>query len=76
MFETIRSLLASQLDIDEEIITRDTDIIEDLGADSLDLAELMSMLEDEYGFVVDDEDVHDIHTVEDVERYVADHVDN
>lgn len=74
MFETIRSILAEQLDIDKESITRDTDIIEDLGADSLDLAELMSMLEDEYDFVVDDEDVHDIHTVEDVERYVADHI--
>jgi len=73
MFENIRSILASQLDIDEESITRDTDIIDDLGADSLDLAELMTMLEEEYGFIVTDEDVHDIRTVGDVEEYVEKH---
>jgi len=73
MFETIRSILASQLDIDEDQITRETDIIDDLGADSLDLAELMTMLEEEYGFVVTEEEVHNLRTVGDVEAYVAEH---
>ena len=40
---------------------------------SLDLAELMSMLEEEYGFLVTDEDVHSLRTVEDVEEYVREH---
>jgi len=73
MFETIRSILASQLDIEEETITRDTDIIDDLGADSLDLAELMTMLEEEYGFIITDDDVHELRTVGDVEEYVIAH---
>ncbi len=70
MFETVREILATQLDIDEDLITEDTDLFDDLGADSLDLVDLVTSIEDEYGFVATDEDVHDIRTVRQVVEYI------
>ena len=48
MFETVRDYLAQQLEVDPALITPDTDIIDDLEADSLDLVELIMTLEDHY----------------------------
>ena len=55
MFETIRDFLAAELNIDASTITPDTDLSRDLGADSLDLYELVMAFEDEYDIVVADE---------------------
>ena len=49
MFETIRNVLAKQFELDPETITRDTNLIDDIGADSLDVVELIMALEDEFG---------------------------
>lgn len=65
-FEKVRRLLARQLEIDEDLITPDTNVIDDLGADSLDVVELIMAMEDEYGIVVADEGVSDLHTVQDI----------
>ena len=69
-FEKVRDLLASQLEISSDLIREDTDILEDLGADSLDLVELLTSLEDEFGIEVPDEDVEKFHTVGDVVRFI------
>ena len=69
-FEKIRDALANQLEIDSATITAETDIIDDLGADSLDVVELMMFIEDEYGLVIPDEALHSFHTVGDVVAYV------
>ena len=66
MFETVRKVLAEQLEVDESIITPETDIINDLGADSLDVVELMMALEDEYGITLPETDVENIKTVQDI----------
>ncbi len=70
IFERIRSLLASQLDIDEDRITMDSSFVEDFEADSLDLVDMVMSLEDEFGIEVPDEAVENFHTVGDVVRYV------
>jgi len=70
VFDKVRSILASQLDIDEDKIARDTDIAEDLGADSLDVVELMMAVEEEFGINFDDEDLTGFKTVADVVRYI------
>ena len=49
MFEQVRKLLAHQFEVDENTITMDTNIADDLGADSLDVVELVMSIEDAYG---------------------------
>ena len=63
MFEKIRDILASQLDIDKETITPDTDIMEDLAADSLDVVEFITSLESEFGIMIPQDSVNGVHTV-------------
>ena len=70
IFERIRSLLASQLDIEEDRITMDSSFVEDFEADSLDVVDMVMSLEDEFGIEVPDEAVEYFHTVGDVVRYV------
>lgn len=70
--EKISAILASQLDIDEEKITANTSIAEDLGADSLDVVELMMSIEEEFGVTIDEEDVRNFKTVGDVAGYIDD----
>ena len=70
IFERIRSLLASQLDLEEDRITMDSSFVEDFEADSLDVVDMVMSLEDEFGIEVPDEAVENFHTVGDVVRYV------
>ena len=66
MLEKIQEMLAEALNIPIEKVTPEAKIVEDLGADSLDLVELLSQLEDEYGITIPDEDVESLVTVGDV----------
>jgi len=68
--EKIRAILAAQLDIDEDKIGPDTSISEDLGADSLDVVELMMSIEEDFGITIDEEDVSNFKTVLDVATYI------
>ena len=70
VFEKLRALLAQQLEINEDKITMDTNIVDDLGADSLDVVELIMSLEDEYGIVITDEAVRELSTVREVVEFV------
>lgn len=63
VFEKIRKILAEQFDVEEDTITNDTNIQEDLGADSLDVVDLIMTLEDEFEFEVPDHEVENIKTV-------------
>jgi acyl carrier protein len=72
--DRIKAILAAQLDIDEDKITAATDIAEDLGADSLDVVELMFSIEEEYNLTIDEEQIRKFHTVADVVRYIDDNL--
>ena len=66
MLEKIQAMLAEALNLPLEKVTPEAKIVEDLGADSLDVVELLSRLEDEYGVMIPDEDVETLVTVADV----------
>lgn len=73
VFEKIREIICDLLEIDPEEITMDSVLRDDLGADSLDLADMVSTLEEEFDLSVADEDIEHILTVADVVRYVEEH---
>lgn len=70
MFEQLKKLMSKQLRIDEEKITLDARIKEDLGADSIDILELLMTLEEDYGMVIPDEKLATFKTVSDIVNYI------
>jgi acyl carrier protein len=76
MFEKIRTTIASQLSIDEEEIKMESSFMNNLGADSLDIVELIMALEEEYEIEIPDEDVEKITTVGDVVEYIKAHTED
>ena len=72
VFEKIQEVLASQFEVDAEKITRETDIMGDLGADSLDIVELTMALEEEFELAeLPEEELKNILTVGDLADYVS-----
>ena len=69
-FEQIRDVLAKQFEIDPESITMETNLIDDIGADSLDVVELIMSLEDNYGIAISDEDAAELYTVRRIVEYL------
>jgi acyl carrier protein len=70
IFNTVKSISADELDIPASKITMDTNIQNDLNADSLDVFEIMNELEDKFDIELDDDDVQ-LHTIADVVDFVA-----
>ncbi len=70
VFERIRQILMDQLDLEEDKITMESDIVDDLEADSLDVVDLVMTIEDEYGIEVPDDQIEKFRTVGDVVRYI------
>jgi len=70
VFEKIRDALSVQFEVDPDKITRETDVMNDLGADSLDLVELIMTLEDEYSITVTDESVYEHKTVGEIADFI------
>lgn len=70
IFENVRDALAKQFEIDPETITMDTSIIDDLGADSLDVVELIMSLEDMFGISISDDDAAQLDTVRRIVEYL------
>jgi len=68
--EKVRGILAKQLDVDPARIHPETNIFEDLGADSLDVVELLMELEEAYGIVITDEKAAGVRTVGEVARFL------
>ncbi len=66
MLEKIQAMLAEVLNLPVEKVSPDAKIVDDLGADSLDVVELLSQLEDEYGITIPDDEVESLITVADV----------
>ncbi|MBR6479333.1 MAG: acyl carrier protein [Clostridia bacterium] len=70
VFEKIRAMIAEQLEIEEESITMDSALIEDLGADSLDVVDLVMSIEDEFEIEVPDEAIENMRTIGDAVRFI------
>lgn len=70
IFEQIRDVLAKQFEIDPETVTMDTNLIDDIGADSLDVVELIMSLEDNYGISISDEEAAELYTVRRIVEYL------
>ena len=69
--QRIREIVSQQLGVDAGELRPEADILQDLGADSLDVVELVMALEEAFDIEVPDEDVEGMRTVGDVERYVT-----
>ena len=70
MFEKIKSILVSELNIDADLITPEAEMISSLGLNSLELADLIVMCEDRFGIVFEDEDLASLITIGDVAAYI------
>lgn len=75
MFDKIKNLISEQLGIDAEEVTIESSFIDDLGADSLDIVELIMALETEFDLEIPDEDAEKITTVSDVVEYIKAHTE-
>ncbi len=71
--EKIRTIIVDELGVDETEVTENARFIEDLGADSLDLVELVMRFEEEFGIEIPDEDAEKIQSVRDAYSYVEQH---
>ena len=69
----VKSIIAEQLGIDEKEIRLDSKFIDDLGADSLDIVELVMAMEEEFQMEIPDEEAESIRTVQDALNYITEH---
>lgn len=70
VLEKVKVILAEQFDVDEDTITLDTDIQEDLGADSLDVVDLLMSIEDEFEVEIPDEEIENIRSVGELVSFI------
>lgn len=73
VFEKVKKIIVEQLSAEESEVTAEASFIDDLGADSLDIVELIMALEEEFGVEIPDEDAEKISTVGDAVSYIQQH---
>lgn len=74
IFDKVKSIIVEQLGVNESTITLEASFIDDLGADSLDIVELIMALEEAFDIEIPDADAEKVVTVGDVVDYIKDHV--
>ena len=72
IFEKIKKIIAEQLDVEEDAIKEASSITHDLGADSLDVVDLVMSIEDEFDVEIPEDQVENIKTVGDIVKYIED----
>ena len=73
-FEKIKKIIVDQLGVDESEVTPEASFVDDLGADSLDIVDLVMSLEEEFDTEIPDEEIENIKTVGDMVKYIEDNV--
>ena len=76
IFEKVKKIVVDQLGVDEDEVTPEASFVDDLGADSLDIVELVMAFEEEFDLEIPDEDAEKINTVGDVVDYLKSRVDS
>ncbi len=74
VFEKVREVLCDQLDVEEEKVTMESVITDDLGADSLDVVDLIMSLEEEFDVEIPDEEVENVKSVGDIVKFIESRV--
>lgn len=74
VLEKVKAILSEQFDVEEDTITPESNIADDLGADSLDIVDLLMSIEDEFEIEIPDEEVENIKTVGQLVKYIEDHI--
>lgn len=74
VLEKVKTILSNQFDVEEEAITLETNIQEDLGADSLDVVDMLMSLEDEFDVEIPDEKIEQMRTVAEVVAYIEENM--
>ena len=69
----VKAIIVRQLGVKEEEVLKEKSFVDDLGADSLDIVELVMAMEDEFGFEIPDEEAENIRTVGDAVSYISSH---
>lgn len=72
VFEKVKKLISEQLDVEEDVIKETSSITDDLGADSLDVVDLVMSIEDEFDVQIPEDQVENIKTVGDIVKYIED----
>ena len=75
IFEKVKGIIVEQLGVTDSNVTMESSFIDDLGADSLDIVELIMALEEEFDTEIPDSDAEKVVTVGDVVDYIKDHVE-
>ncbi len=70
VFDKVKDIIVDQLEVDEDKVTLEASIVDDLGADSLDVVDLVMALEDEFEIKIPDEDVENVKTVGDIVKII------
>lgn len=73
LFDKVKEIIIEQLGVEEDQVTPEASFIDDLGADSLDIVELVMALEEEFDMEIPDEDAEKIKTVGDAANYIQEH---
>lgn len=75
VFEKVKAILVDQLDLEEDTVTMEASIMDDLGADSLDLADIVMSIEEEFDIEVPDDQLQNIKLVGDIVKYIEEKVE-
>ena len=75
VFDKIKEIIVEQLDVEEDAVTMEASITDDLGADSLDVVDLVMSIEESFDVEIPDEEVENIKTVGDIVKYIENKVE-
>lgn len=74
IFDKVKDVIVDQLNVEEDDVTEDAAFVDDLGADSLDIVELVMALEEQFGISIPDEQAEKIKTVSDAVSFIAENI--